>query len=65
MTADTLAVKRSANPRIHCKKAGFEFYSNFTITRWLHFKAALQLVQEADEEDDFAVIPGGRLVFEF
>jgi len=27
--------------------------------------ADLQLVQNADEDDDFAVIPGGRLAFEF
>jgi porin len=44
---------------------GFELYYNLEINSWLHVTADLQLAQNADKDDDFAVIPGGRLVIEF
>ncbi|MGD9018423.1 MAG: carbohydrate porin [Desulfobacterales bacterium] len=44
---------------------GFEFYYNFAITPWAHLTADLQLIENEFEEDDFAVIPGVRLVIDF
>ena len=44
---------------------GFELYYNVAINEWLRFTADLQLAQNANKDDDFAVIPGGRLVLEF
>jgi len=44
---------------------GFELYYNVAINKWLRFTADLQLAQNANKDDDFAVIPGGRLVLEF
>ena len=44
---------------------GFELYYNVAITPWLHLTADLQLVENENRDDDFAVIPGGRLVIEF
>ena len=44
---------------------GFELYYNFAINKWLHFTADLQLAQNANKDDNFAVIPGGRLVLDF
>jgi porin len=43
---------------------GFELYYNFAITPWTHLTADLQLVENEREEDDFAVIPGVRLVID-
>jgi porin len=44
---------------------GLELYYNFEINPWLHLTPDLQLVQNADENDEFAVIPGIRLVLDF
>lgn len=44
---------------------GFELYYNIAINKWLHLSADLQLVENEREDDDFAVIPGVRLVMDF
>ena len=44
---------------------GFELYYNFAITPWAHLTADLQLVENEFKDDDFAVIPGVRLVMDF
>jgi porin len=44
---------------------GFELYYNFEVTPWAHLTADLQLVENEWEDDDFAVIPGVRLVMDF
>jgi porin len=44
---------------------GFELYYNLEINPWLHLTADLQLVENARKRDDFAVIPGVRLVIDF
>ena len=44
---------------------GFELYYNFEINKWLHLTPDLQLIQNEREDDDFAVIPGVRLVMDF
>ena len=44
---------------------GFELYYNYEVTPWSHLTADLQLVENEWEDDDFAVIPGVRLVIDF
>lgn len=44
---------------------GTELYYNFAINKWLHLSPDLQLVQNQRKADDFAVIPGVRLVLDF
>ena len=44
---------------------GFELYYNVAINRWLHLTVDLQLAQNLNKADGFAVIPGGRLVLDF
>jgi len=44
---------------------GIEFYYNFAINKWLHLSADLQLIRNERAADDFAVIPGVRLVIDF
>ena len=44
---------------------GFEGYYEYQITPWMNLTANLQLVQNEWDEDDMAVIPGGRLVIDF
>jgi carbohydrate-selective porin OprB len=44
---------------------GFEMYYNLAINPWMHFTADLQLGQGLNQDDDFAVIPGARLVLNF
>jgi porin len=44
---------------------GFEFYYNFALNKWLHLSADLQLVNNENVGDNFAVIPGARLVIDF
>jgi hypothetical protein len=44
---------------------GFEIYYNFAITPWAHLTADLQLVENEFKDDDFADIPGVRLVLDF
>lgn len=44
---------------------GVELYYNVAINKWLRFTADLQLAQNANKDDNLAVIPGGRLVLEF
>jgi carbohydrate-selective porin OprB len=44
---------------------GFELYYNFAINKWLHLTPDLQLIQNERKDDDFAVIPGIRLIMEF
>jgi hypothetical protein len=52
------------NPRVG-NSWGFELYYNFAINKWLHLTADLQLTQNANKDDNFAVIPGCRLVLDF
>tara|TARA_R110000850_G_scaffold49672_16_gene122326 strand:- start:4640 stop:5695 length:1056 start_codon:yes stop_codon:yes gene_type:complete len=44
---------------------GFEMYYNYEITPWAHLTADLQLAQNQNQGDDFAVIPGVRMVIDF
>ena len=44
---------------------GFEFYYNYELTPWSHLTADLQLVENQDNDDDFAIIPGVRMVVDF
>jgi porin len=44
---------------------GAEVYYNFQVTPWAHVSADLQLVQNQNKGDDFAVIPGVRFVADF
>jgi carbohydrate-selective porin OprB len=44
---------------------GFELYYNIAINKWLHLTPDLQIVQNAREADDIAVVPGIRLVLDF
>jgi porin len=44
---------------------GLEVYYNFAINKWAHLSPDLQLLQNAQEDDDLAVILGGRLVIDF
>jgi hypothetical protein len=43
---------------------GVELYYNFELTKWAHLSADLQLVETEVEDNDFAVIPGVRLVID-
>ena len=40
-------------------------YYNYEISPWAHLTADLQLVENQREGDDFAIIPGVRMVIEF
>jgi porin len=44
---------------------GFEMYYNLEMTPWAHLSADLQLVQNQNNGDDLAVIPGIRAVIDF
>jgi porin len=44
---------------------GFEVYYNFAVNKWAHLTADLQLAKNEWADDDVAVIPGVRLVFDF
>ena len=44
---------------------GFELYYNVAINKWLYLTPDIQFVQNEREDDDFAVIPGIRLVIDF
>jgi len=44
---------------------GFELYYNIAINKWLHLTPDIQFVQNEREADDFAIIPGVRLVMDF
>ena len=44
---------------------GFELYYNFEINKWLHLTPDLQLVKNENKGDNFAIIPGVRLVIDF
>jgi len=44
---------------------GFEIYYNIEINKWLHLSPNLQLVRNERAADDFATIPGVRLVMDF
>jgi porin len=44
---------------------GFEFYYNYELTPSMHLTADLQLVENQNKGDDFAIIPGARLVVDF
>jgi hypothetical protein len=44
---------------------GFEMYYNYELTPWSHLSADLQLVQNQRKGDDFAIIPGVRMVIDF
>jgi porin len=44
---------------------GTEIYYNVEINKWLHVSADLQFVQNQHANDDFAVIPGIRMVMDF
>jgi hypothetical protein len=44
---------------------GFELYYNFAINKWLHLSPDLQLIKNERDDDDLAVILGGRIVIDF
>jgi porin len=44
---------------------GFELYYNVEINKWLHLTPDLQLIENQNEGDNFAIIPGVRLVTDF
>jgi porin len=44
---------------------GLEMYYNYEITPWAHLSADLQLLQNQNKGDDFAILPGVRMVIEF
>ena len=44
---------------------GFELYYNFAINKYLHLTPDIQLIENEWKDDDFAVIPGIRLVMDF
>jgi len=44
---------------------GFELYYNYQIMPSVHLTADLQLIENEWNDDDLAVIPGGRLVIDF
>jgi porin len=44
---------------------GFELYYNYAVNKWLHLSPDLQLIENAQKDDDLAVIPGVRLVMDF
>jgi porin len=44
---------------------GFETYYNYELTPWSHLTADLQLVENQNSDDDFAIIPGVRMVVDF
>jgi porin len=44
---------------------GFELYYNIEINKWLHLTPDLQLLENEWRGDDFAIIPGVRLVTDF
>ena len=44
---------------------GFELYYNFEINKWLHLSPDLQLIMNENKGDNFAIIPGIRLVMDF
>jgi porin len=43
---------------------GFEFYYNIAINQWLHLTADVQFIETEVKNNDFALIPGIRLVIE-
>ena len=44
---------------------GFELYYNMEITKWLHVTADLQIIENENDGDDLAIIPGIRVVIDF
>jgi hypothetical protein len=44
---------------------GMELYYNYQITPAVHATADIQFLQNADEDDDVAIVPGIRLVMDF
>jgi porin len=44
---------------------GLEMYYNYEINPWAHLSADLQLLQNQNKGDDFAILPGVRMVIEF
>jgi porin len=44
---------------------GFEMYYNYELNPWAHLSGNLQLVQNQNQGDDFAIIPGVRMVIDF
>jgi porin len=44
---------------------GIELYYNIEINKWLHLTPDFQFVQNQNESDDIAIIPGVRLVMDF
>ena len=44
---------------------GFEMYYNYSLTPWAHLTADLQLAQSQRQGNDFAIIPGLRMVIDF
>ncbi|MBW2510972.1 MAG: carbohydrate porin [Deltaproteobacteria bacterium] len=44
---------------------GFELYYNFAVNKWAHLTADLQLLENAQKDDDLAVVSGVRLVIDF
>jgi porin len=44
---------------------GLEVYYNYAINQWAHLSPDLQLLQNAQEDDDVAVVSGVRLTIDF
>lgn len=44
---------------------GFEMYYSYALTPWSHLTADLQLVQNQNSDDAFAIIPGVRMMIDF
>ena len=44
---------------------GFELYYNIEVNKWAHLTADLQLVENEFKGDNFAIIPGIRMVIDF
>lgn len=44
---------------------GVELYYNYELTPWSHMKFDLQLAQNQNRDDDFAIIPGVSMVIDF
>ena len=43
----------------------FELFYNFEVNKWLHLTPSIQYVQNENDNDDPALIPGVRLVMDF
>jgi porin len=59
-------VKLTSNADIRMRDLwGMEVYYNYQINKWLHFSPDLQLIRNSQTRDDFAIVPGFRMVVDF